>query len=45
VVLECSNGTLGGVAMMNMWMRQLEIDVRGDDKFLQGVSRFIVEAM
>jgi hypothetical protein len=45
VILECSNGTLGGVATMNMRRRQLEIEVRADKKLLQGACGFIVEAL
>jgi hypothetical protein len=45
VVIEGTYGALGGVATMDVGMRQLEINVRGIQKLLQRSCGFIFKTL
>ena len=43
MILECANGTFGGVAAMCIWGEKLEGDIVFAEGFLHGTGALIVE--
>jgi hypothetical protein len=45
MILECADGLLGGIAVMDMWWHELEFAVIGGDCTLKGGTGFVIHEM